>query len=206
VTDDLAPAPTLFGEVLRSHDELRALYRAPTKLVAGKKMDRLPPWCRVMVETSRFLFVATADRDGRPTVSPKGGADGFVAVLDDQHLAIPDYPGNNLIDSLENIVDNPAIGLIFVTPGRNETLRVDGDAWVTTDADVLARCRGGERRRPKAAIGVRIRDAFFHCPSSFQRAGLWESAGWRSDAALEFDEFIRGSLPTADLPDWARGV
>ena len=100
-------------------------------------------------------------------------------VLDEHRLAIPDYPGNNLTDSLRNIVANPHVGLIFLVPGRDETIRVDGDAWVTTDPDVLARCaaqpgRGG-RRRAKSAIGVRVTSVFFHCPASFQRATLWDS-------------------------------
>jgi PPOX class probable FMN-dependent enzyme len=182
---------------------LRALYRRPTRLVAEKKVDRIEPWARAVIGASRFVFVATADGEGRATVSPKGGSDGFVAVLDERRLAIPDYPGNNLIDSLRNIIDNPSIGLIFLIPGRDETLRVDGDACVTTNRDVLEQCRRGDRRRPKAAIGVRVMSMFFHCPSSFQRAGLWDRAGWRADAALPYGDFIRASLPEEEWPSWA---
>lgn len=197
-------APAVFGDVVTTQEQLGSLYRKPMKVVAEKKMDRLPLWCQVMVQTSRFVFVATASADGRASVSPKGGVDGFVRVIDDQHLLVPDYVGNNLIDSIRNIVDKPSIGLIFVTPGRNETLRVDGEAWVTADPAVLKQYATGEGRRPKSAIGVRIREAFFHCPSSFQRAGMWLQDGWRDDAALPFDEFIRASLAPEDLPAWAR--
>lgn len=196
--------PTPFADVVTSIDELRTLYRPPTKLVAEKKLDHLPPWVRVAIEASRFVFVATADADGRATVSPKGGQEGFVVVLDEQRLAIPDYPGNNLLDSLEHIVENPHVGLIFLVPGRNDTIRVDGDAWITTDPNILDACRQDGTRRPKTAIGVAVREVFYHCPASFQRATLWQPDTWRQDASLGFDEFVRRSLPEADRPDWAR--
>ena len=99
---------------------------------------------------------------------------------------------------------NPHIGLIFLVPGRNETIRVDGDAWVTTDPGVLERCRADDGRRAKSAIGVRVTSVFFHCPASFQRATLWDSDSWRADAGLDFDDFVRASLPEEQWPDWAR--
>jgi PPOX class probable FMN-dependent enzyme len=152
----------------------------------------------------RFAFVATADADGRATGSPKGGRDGFATLLDDRHLAIPDYPGNNLNDSLRNIIANPHVGLIVLVPGRNETIRVDGDACVTTDPDVLARCCAEDGRTAKSAIGVRVTSVFFHCPASFQRATLWARESWRDDVSTDFDDFVRRALPEADWPDWAR--
>lgn len=195
---------TPFRHVVTSTEQLRTIYRPPTKLVAEKKLDHVPPWVRVTIEASRFAFVATADADGRATVSPKGGRDGFATLLDDRHLVIPDYPGNNLNDSLRNIIANPHAGLIFLVPGRNETIRVDGDAWVTTDPDVLARCAAEDGRRAKSAIAVRVTSVFFHCPASFQRATLWASESWRDDASTDFDEFVRRALPEEDWPDWAR--
>ena len=188
---------------MTSLDELRTLYRPPTKLVAEKKLDHLPAWIRATIAASRFAFVATAGPDGAVTVSPRGGTDGFVAVLDDRHLAIPDYPGNNLTDSLRNIVRNPRIGLILVIPGRNETIRVDGGAWVVTDPRVLAACDAVGGRRAKAAIAVEVREVFFHCPASFRRAELWNARTWRDDAALDFEEFIRRQLDQRDWPSWA---
>ena len=98
---------TPFADVLTSPEQLRAIYRAPTKVVAEKKLDHVPPWVRVAIEASRFAFLATADAEGRATVSPKGGRDGFAVLLDERHLAIPDYPGNNLTDSLRNIIVQP---------------------------------------------------------------------------------------------------
>lgn len=193
-----------FADVLTSPDQLRTIYHPPAKRTAEKKLDHVPPWVRVSIEASRFAFLATSDAEGRATVSPRGGRDGFAVLLDDRHLVIPDYPGNNLNDSLHNIIANPHIGLIFIVPGRNETIRVDGDAWVTTAPDVLARCQVENGRRAKSAIGVRVRSVFFHCPASFQRATLWASESWRDDAASGLDDFVRDALPEEDWPDWAR--
>jgi PPOX class probable FMN-dependent enzyme len=189
-----------FTDTIDTVDQLRLLYRPPTKLVAEKKLDHIAPWGRAMIGAARFVFLATADRDGRTTVSPKGGTPGFVRVLDEHHLAIPDFAGNNLLDSLENIVENPAVGLIFLMPGRPETLRVDGDACITKAPDVLARW-ADDGRPPKTAIGVRVREVFFHCPASFQRAELWEQGSWDADAP--FVEFIRAALPEDEWPSWA---
>lgn len=193
-----------FAHTLTSAGQLRELYRPPVKVVAEKKVARIEPWARVFIEAARFVFVATADRAGNATVSPKGGSDGFVVLLDEQRLAVPDYPGNNLLDSLHNIIENPAVGLIFLVPGRNETLRIDGAAWVTTDPEVLQRCVRDDGRVPKTAIGVEARAMFFHCPSSFQRAGLWDHAAWREDVTKPFDDFIRDALPRDQWPDWAK--
>lgn len=205
---DVSPAEITDQRVpdgaLTSVDELRALYRKPVKEVAEKKLGDLPPWIRATIEASRFAFLATAGRGGAVTVSPRGGTDGFVVVLDDRHLALPDYPGNNLTDSLTNIVETGCAGLIFVIPGRNETIRVDGAAWVVTDPQVLAACRRAGGRRPKTAIVVEVREAFFHCPASFQRADLWNPGAWRPDAALDYDDFIRATLDPLDWPDWAQ--
>ena len=203
MSDRSLPVDVPFDGVITSEDELRTLYRPPVAVVANKKLDHMEPWVRVTIAAARFAFVATADRDGRPTVSPRGGNEGFVTVLDDRRLAIADFAVNNLIDSLRNIVENPAVGIIFVIPGRNETIRVDGDAWVSVDPEILRLCRGRDRRRVKTAICVRVRSVFFHCPSSFNRATLWDSTTWRDDVDQEFDDFIRRSLPAGEWPSWA---
>jgi PPOX class probable FMN-dependent enzyme len=196
--------PHRFRGVIETADELRRHYRPPARIVAEKKLDHLPPWIRTTIEASRFAFLATADPDGAVTVSPRGGRDGFVTVLDDRTLALPDAPGNNLTDSLRNIIANPRAGLIFDIPGRDETIRVDGDAWVVTDRDVRAACRRPGERLAKAAVVVAVREAFFHCPASFRRADLWDPASWRSDASVDYDDFVRARLDPADWPAWAR--
>jgi PPOX class probable FMN-dependent enzyme len=195
--------PPPFESVVTDEAELRRLYRPPARSTATKKMSRIDPWVRVFIEAAPFAFIATAGKASPVTVSPRGGDAGFVRLLDDRRLVLGDYAGNNLLDSIRNIVSAPAVGLLFVIPGRPETIRIDGDAWVTTDPDLLA-LTAQPRRRPKAAIGVLAREVFFHCPSSFQRADLWNPATWRADSDLEFDDFIRSALDPADLPEWAR--
>ena len=108
------------------------------------------------------MLIGTNSPDGTADVSPKGGPPGFVVVLDDQHLAIPDLAGNNLLDSIGNIVQGSGIGLLFLIPGMDETLRVNGRACLTTDASVLDVCAVKDRR-PKAAIGVTVVEQFMHC-------------------------------------------
>lgn len=190
-----------------SVEQLRNLYRPPVKAVAEKKVDHVAPWGRAFISASPFFVLSTGDASGRPTASPKGGEPGFVAVLDDRHLAIPDYAGNNLIDSLRNLMVNPHVGLIFMIPGRGETLRVDGRAHVSTDPALLSRFADASRR-PKTVIVVEVRELFVHCSAAMERAGLWDAASWRDDGDLPYRDFVVGelrrTLPTDELPDWAR--
>jgi uncharacterized protein len=195
--------PTRFTGVIASVDDLANHYRPPTERTANKKLDHLPPWIRATIEASRFAFVATATAEGAVTVSPRGGEDGFVVTLDDHTLALPDYPGNNLTDSLRNVIANRRAGLLLMVPGRPETIRVDGDAWVVTDREVLEACRLSGGRQPKTAMVLEVRAAFFHCPASFQRADLWNPETWRADASLAYDAFIRQTLDPSDWPEWA---
>src|SRR2546426_844533 len=115
--------------------------------------------------------MATAGRSGAADASPRGGPPGFVKVLDDQRLGIPDLLGNNRLDSLENLLEEPEIGLLFFVPGIDETLRVNGTAALTTDPGVLDACSLGELR-PRLAIGVVVRDAYIHCAKALRRGAL----------------------------------
>ena len=157
--------------------ELRALYREPSALVRGKKVSRIDDVTRRFVVGSPFLLLATADADGNCDVSPRGGPPGFVHVLDDRRLAIPDLSGNNLLDSLANIVTNPHVGLLFLIPGRDETLRVEGSAVLTTDASLLAQW-DDELRTPRLAIVVEVNTLFIHCAKSFRRGRVWDPESW----------------------------
>jgi len=168
---------TAFAQTLTGRDELRALYREPSALVKRKKIDHIDASVRAFVEAAPFCLLATANAAGRCDVSPRGGPAGFVRVLDEHRLALPDLSGNNLLDSLENILANPHVGLLFVLPGRDETLRLEGEAALTTDPEVLASW-DGELRRPKLAIGVEVGEAFVHCAKSFRRAGVWDVETW----------------------------
>jgi hypothetical protein len=144
---------TPFAHVLTSVDELRERYRQPSRLVQAKKVDTLDETTRAFIAASPFVLLATAAADGSCDVSPRGGPPGFVRVLDDRRLALPDLSGNNLLDSLINLTSNAHVGLLFLLPGRDETLRVDGRAWVTVDPPLLE-LWDGELMAPKAVVGV----------------------------------------------------
>ena len=132
---------------------------------------------------SPFLLIATADADGRCDVSPKGDAPGFVQVLDERRLAIPDRPGNKRLDGMQNLLTNPHVGLVFLVPGRDESLRVNGRAWITRDPEILRRslARG---KMPSLAIGVEVDQCFFHCGKALLRSRLWAYEGWPAHDAL----------------------
>lgn len=172
------PAAAPFPGCLTDVAELAAHYREPSALVQRKKVAALDAVTRSFIEASTFVLVATADGAGRCDVSPRGGAPGFVRVLDDTRLVIPDLNGNNLLDSLRNVVDNPHAGLLFVLPGRDETLRVEGRAWVSVDDGL--RDLFTEVRRPVSVLCVEVTTAFIHCAKSFRRGHVWDADTWAS--------------------------
>jgi uncharacterized protein len=156
---------------------LRELYGQPGERAVAKERPVLNEDCRAFVAHSPFLVMGTAGADGRCDVSPKGDAPGFVVVLDDQHLAIPDRLGNNRLDGLRNVVDNPHVGLIFFIPGREDTLRVNGRARIVRDEALLERLAVAGKR-PVTALVVEVEQCFMHCARAFKRAGLWEPERW----------------------------
>ena len=160
-----------------SEATLRQLYRQPGDLVRQKVLDRLDDHARTFIAAAPFVLLGTANANGTADVSPKGGPPGFVVVLDDEHLAIPDLAGNNLLDSITNVVNGSGIGLLFLVPGIDETLRVNGEACLTTDPTVLDACAVKDRR-PKAAIGVTVVEQFMHCAKAFRRSELWQPESW----------------------------
>lgn len=166
-----------FTATVSTLEALRALYREPSKVVQAKKVPRLDDTARTYIARSPFCLLATADAAGRCDVSPRGGPPGFVRTLDAQRLVIPDLSGNNLLDSLQNIVANSHAGLLFVIPGRDETLRVEGDACLTTDPALLS-LWDDELRAPRVAIGIRVRTVYIHCAKSFRRGRVWDPDSW----------------------------
>lgn len=192
-TDSLPITATAFADTIADPTELRTLYRRPGELVSKKKIDHIDTLTRQFIEASPFVLIATADRDGRCSVSPRGGEPGFVKVLDEHRFAIPDAVGNNLIETLQNIVDNPFAGLLFVLPGEGVTLRVDGEARLTRDPGVLAAVAAGGKR-PKLAIGIRVHSAYSHCSRSFDRGRVWDPASWSELTPPSMLELYRGHL------------
>ena len=174
-----------FSNVVESLEELRSILEAPP---AGartflKERPTLDVHSRAFIAHSPLLLMATAGADGRCDVSPKGDAPGFVQVLDDRRLAIPDRPGNRRLDGMQNLLTNPHVGLIFIVPGRDETLRVNGRAWITRDPAILQRS-AVQGKTPLLAIGVEVEQCFLHCPKAFIRSGLWQHQAWLATDAL----------------------
>jgi PPOX class probable FMN-dependent enzyme len=155
--------------------DLRQVYGEASDLVQRKALKALDKHCRAFIAASPFLVISSADASGAADVSPRGDAPGFVAVLDERTLLIPDRPGNRRIDTLSNIQENPHVGLLFLVPGMNETLRVNGTAEVTLDAALLQplAVRG---KLPKSGILVTLHEAFLHCAKAMMRSRLWDPA------------------------------
>ena len=151
--------------------ELRALYGQPSGLAVKKSLRRLDRHCREFIRLSPFLLVSTQGSDGAD-ISPRGDPSGFVSVEDDGTILIPDRPGNNRIDTLENILHNPRVGIIFLVPGLNESLRINGAAEIVAGPEL--RRLAYQDRAPKTAIRVRIEEVFFHCAKALIRSNLWD--------------------------------
>jgi PPOX class probable FMN-dependent enzyme len=172
-----------FKHVVESEEQLRALAGTPSTRAVLKERAALDQHTRAFIARSPMVLIATADRDGRCDVSPKGDAPGFVLALDDTRLVIPDRPGNKRFDGMRNILENPHVGLIFLIPGREETLRVNGRAWITRDPDILERCVS-HGKLPALAIGVEIEQCFLHCAKAFRRGEFWAVDRWLAADAL----------------------
>ena len=167
-----------FGRV-ETVEQLRAMYRAPSELVRAKVGAGLDVVSTAFVERSTFVLLATVGGDGRVDVSPRGGPSGFVRVLDGGSIAIPDLNGNNLLDTLRAVVETGKVGMMFVHPGREETLRVNGQAYVTIDPELLAGFTT-ELKVPKCAIVVQPTEVFIHCAKAFRRGEVWKPESWPS--------------------------
>ena len=154
---------------------LRTLFPTQTPLAIHKVLPVLDRHAREFIARSPFLCLGTQNPDGRADVSPRGDPPGFVRILDDNTLAIPDRPGNNRLDSLANIIANPNVGLLFLIPGFDDTLRVNGSAALTTDPAILEPMRINDRL-PRLAIVVSVREVFMHCAKAFRRSQLWNPA------------------------------
>lgn len=170
---------------ITDESELRDLIGSPGERAVRKQLPALDPHARAYVAASPFALLATSGPDGSCDVSPRGDGPGFVRVLDDRTLAIPDRPGNRRLDSLRNILTNPGVGLIFLVPGMEETLRVNGRARIVRDAPWLDEMVV-QGKRPTLALLVEVEEVFFHCAKAFRRSHLWEPETWPA----------RGTLPT----------
>lgn len=164
-----------------SEQELRELIGEPAAYTVDKTRDRLHPLDRAWLERSPLCLLATSGADGSCDVSPKGDPAGFALVLDDRTLALPDRPGNKRLDGFRNILTNPHVGLIFLLPGRGDTLRINGRATIVRDAPFFDRMIV-RRNRPRLALVVEIEEVFHHCSKAFLRSRAWEPDSWEPDA------------------------
>jgi len=157
---------------ITSLDALRALYGTPGERAVKKQLSALDRHCRRFIELSPFLVLATTGATGTMDASPRGGVPGFIKIPDERTLLVPDAPGNNRLDSLENIVTSGRVGLLFLVPGVDETLRVNGSAVLSQAADDLALCTD-DRRAPKIVVRVTVQEAYLHCAKALMRSRLW---------------------------------
>jgi len=155
-------------------EQLHAAYGAPSESAVKKQLSRLDKHCRDFIARSPFVVIASADPAGRCDASPKGDAPGFVRVIDDATLLIPDRLGNNRVDTLGNLVARPGIGLIFFVPGINETLRVNGRAHITVDPALLEPL-AVNGKVPRSGILVSAEEVYFHCGKALIRSDLWNA-------------------------------
>lgn len=165
--------------VITSAAEIRTLLGPVFESQVNKVIDHIDPHCRAWIERCPFIVVSSVAAHGAMDVSPKGDPPGFVKVLDEYTLAIPDRLGNNRGDTFLNVLQNPNIGIIFIMPKRREVVRVSGTAQVAKDADLLE-TMVVQGKRPDLALVVRVKEAFFHCGKSMIRSGLWEPERWGS--------------------------
>jgi PPOX class probable FMN-dependent enzyme len=197
-----------FGDVVGSLDELVDLYGEPSEIAQNKIIDRLDEHCRAFIARSPFVLLATVDPERRCDVSPRGGPPGFVEVLDSKRLVFADAKGNRLLDSLRNISRTGRAGLLFLIPGLDETLRVNGSAVLTRDPAILERHVIQEGRPPRLAIGVHVEEAFLHCAKAFIRSELWQPESWPGldglarPAQIWKDHAKLASTPVDEIEDY----
>lgn len=158
-----------------SLDELAGLYGEPSPRAMRKQLSTLEKHSLRFIELTPFVVVATSGASGMPDASPRGGAPGFIKPWDERSLLIPDSPGNNRLDSMRNIVETGKVGLIFMIPGVDETLRINGAAYLSRDPAHLAALRD-DKRAAKLAIVVSTDEIYLHCPKAFMRSRLWDAA------------------------------
>ena len=168
---------TMADKTVTNQAFLREIIGPKMPLAIEKEMPRLDEHCRRFIALSPFLCMGTMGPDGKADVSPRGDPPGFVKVLDDRTLLIPDRPGNRRVDSMTNLLANPAVGLIFFVPGMEETLRVNGRASIVRDPALLADM-AVDGKVPKLAIKIAIDEVFFHCGKALKRSRLWDPSTW----------------------------
>ena len=178
-SDELEGQVDKFSDVITTREQFRSIMGEPIELTTHKTLTHLDKHCGVFIGRSPFMLLASSNKNGDVDVSPKGDPEGFVRILDKQTLAIPDRLGNRRADSIDNMLENPKVGLIFLIPGKTETLRVSGSASIVRDTN-LRDSMAIRGRSPDFAIVVDVEEAFFHCSKCMIRSKLWQQEHWPS--------------------------
>jgi PPOX class probable FMN-dependent enzyme len=177
--------------LIQTTDELRAIYKAPSERAVQKELTHIDPHLKRFISLSPFLVISSGDQQHQMDCSPRGGDAGFVKVLDQQTILIPDSIGNNRLDTLTNIIATSRIGLLFFVPGIDEVVRVNGRATLQTDADLLNHFVE-LKNKTKLIIKVIVEAAYIHCPKAMMRSKLWSVQSHQSiDAMPTLGEIIR---------------
>jgi PPOX class probable FMN-dependent enzyme len=176
-------------EILTTEAEIEAILGKPAPRVLAKSINTLDDICLAYIARSPFAAVASCDAGGRLDVSPKGDPAGFVHVLDRQTLAIPERPGNRRADTFRNVLQNPRVGLLFLIPGKGETLRVNGTARIARDRWLRERMAMAGRA-PELALVVTVEEAFVHCTKCMVRSHLWRPESWNPDGLVSLPEAV----------------
>ena len=166
-----------FQGVISSLEEIREIIGEPPPPVVAKVMDHIDAVSRAIIEKSPFIVMASATPDAYPDISPKGDPAGFVKVLDEKYLAIPDRPGNKRVDTFANLLQNPYLAILFIIPGKGETLRITGEARIVRD-QALRESMAIDGRVPDFAIVMHVERILIHCPKCVVRAKLWQPEQW----------------------------
>ena len=183
--------------VITTANDLRRMVPPPRPAQETKVLSALDPHCRRWIQRSPFVVISSADAAGKMDLSPKGDPPGFVRILDDTTLAVPDRPGNRRLDTLHNVLERPQVGVTFVVPGRGEVLRVRGTAQIVTDPDLLVTMAVAERP-PILALVVTVDEVMFHCGKSVIRSKLWSPGEWPDiDGLASYAECL-GDQTTSD--------
>jgi PPOX class probable FMN-dependent enzyme len=177
-----------------SVEELRDIVGHPNDYVANKVGRRLSDLQQDWLRAASLAFVGTVDADGHVDVSPKGDPAGFVHIIDDSTIAIPERPGNKRVDGFLNVLERPRVGTVFVIPGRGDTLRVNGSAKVLADADYFD-AMAIKGKRPILALEIAVEEVFFHCAKAFLRSDAWRPESWNPTAVPSVAQLAKSFKP-----------
>jgi PPOX class probable FMN-dependent enzyme len=198
------PLARLRQHCIRTSEELYAINGVPSPAIAADHATALSPLVKEFIDRSPFFLIATADDRGHCDVSPKGDTPGVVRIINDRTIAIPDRLGNKRIDGHRNIVANGHIGLLFLIPNVDETLRINGRCFISNDPELLA-SMVLQGRAPKLAMVVEIQEIFMHCARAFLRSGLWKPETWPDADTVPTMRAINDDLRGLPAPDESTG-